>query len=51
MINNYNIPDSIIKQLIKSSNREIPFDSKTKEIINQEKKECTYLKKIFKENM
>lgn len=51
MINNYNIPDSIIKQLVESSNREIPFDSKTKEIINQEKKELTYLEKIFKENM
>lgn len=37
--------------IIDSFDREIPFDSKTKEIINQEKEEFNYLIKIFKENM
>ena len=37
--------------IIDSFDKQIPFDSKTKEIINQEKEECNYLIKIFKENM
>ena len=39
------------KIIIDSFDKQIPFDSKTKEIINQEKKGCNYLIKIFKENI
>ena len=39
------------KIIIDSFDTQIPFDSKTKEIINQENEECNYLIKIFKENI